>query len=287
MMNRPLPKPNPFNPSFKPLGRPYGYDALTLEQKQMVDDEMKSRPNDSFGQHSLSADLLNYGSFEAARAERQRQRDRVEKAAETRERKRLTPGYVYIYRAVIDDEMLYTFMLEPDKEGDLELFRYIWAETGAIALVKDLRSQFAGRKRGDFYRLSKRQVEGLLTISSGKAPEVVNEKPIVAPEPIYFENGKPTYGNARANRRRDGYVYVLKQIGGDYYKIGRTSNPDNRLETFNVKLPFMVQYEIVIKTDDMYLLERQLHSRFNAKWIEGEWFCLTPDDLEAIRSISQ
>lgn len=286
MINQNKPKPNPFHSNFTPLGDTYGYGKLTPEQKQMVDDEMKRRPNDLFGRSMLSSDLLNYGSFEAARAERQRQRDRVAKAAETRERKKLIPGYLYIYRAVIDDEMLYTFMLEPDREGDLELFRYIWAETGAIALFKELKSRFTGRKRGEFYHLSKKQVESLLTISSGKAPQV-EEKPLVAPEPIYFENGKPTYGNARVSRKRDGYVYVLKQIGGDYYKIGRTSNPDNRRETFNVKLPFRVEYEIVIKTDDMYLLERQLHSRFNAKWIDGEWFQLSPDDLEAIRSITQ
>lgn len=286
-MNITPPKPNPFNPNFNGISRKYGYDALTPEQKQMVDDELRRDPKGSrFGEHMLATDLLNYGSFEAARAERVRQRERVAKAAETRERKKLIPGYLYIYRAVIDDEMLYTFMLEPDTEGELELFRYIWAETGAIALFKELKSRFMGRKRGEFYRLSKKQVESLLTISSGKAPEV-EEKPLVAPEPIYFENGKPTYGNARASRKRDGYVYVLKQIGGDYYKIGRTSNPDNRRETFNVKLPFMVEYEIVIKTDDMYLLERQLHSRFNAKWIDGEWFQLDANDLEAIRSISQ
>lgn len=89
---------------------------------------------------------------------------------------------------------------------------------------------------------------------------------------------------ARSRKRnRSGYVYILKQIGGTYYKIGRTNNPDNRLATFSVKLPFEVQYEHLIKTDDMYALEAELHARYAHCRVGGEFFALSPDDLAAIK----
>lgn len=88
-------------------------------------------------------------------------------------------------------------------------------------------------------------------------------------------------------RNRSGYVYILKQIGGTYYKIGRTNNPDNRLATFSVKLPFEVQYEHLIKTDDMYALEAELHARYAHCRVGGEFFALSPDDLAAIKGASE
>lgn len=83
-----------------------------------------------------------------------------------------------------------------------------------------------------------------------------------------------------------GFVYVLKEINGTHYKIGRTVDPDNRLRTFSVKLPFPVKFEHLIKCEDMYALERELHKRFLHKHINGEWFALDNEDLEYIRSVN-
>lgn len=84
----------------------------------------------------------------------------------------------------------------------------------------------------------------------------------------------------------EGYVYVLKQIGGIYYKIGHTSNPEQRKRNFDVKLPFAVEYDILIKTDNRYLLERELHTRFSSKRADGEWFQLDADDLDYLRQLA-
>jgi hypothetical protein len=89
-------------------------------------------------------------------------------------------------------------------------------------------------------------------------------------------------------RNRAGYVYILKQINGEHYKIGRTSNPDNRLATFNVKLPFPVEYEHLIQTDDMYALESELHQRYASKRVNGsEFFKLTPQDIQELKGITR
>lgn len=83
----------------------------------------------------------------------------------------------------------------------------------------------------------------------------------------------------------EGYVYLL-QSPSKAYKIGRTRTPENRLKTFGVQLPFEVEYICLIATSDMYRLERQLHQRFATKRINGEWFALTPEDIEFIKGLA-
>lgn len=80
-----------------------------------------------------------------------------------------------------------------------------------------------------------------------------------------------------------GYVYVLSSDSG-LYKIGKTRDYKNRIRTFGVKLPFMVAYELVTKSDNYHALEQQLHQRFDHLRVDGEWFALTPDDLTAIKA---
>lgn len=83
----------------------------------------------------------------------------------------------------------------------------------------------------------------------------------------------------------EGYVYLLKSPTGAY-KIGRTKDPTNRLKTFEVKLPFEVDYVCVIQSNDMYGLEADLHAYYADKRINGEWFALTSDDVEQIKEMA-
>lgn len=85
---------------------------------------------------------------------------------------------------------------------------------------------------------------------------------------------------ARERRPRStaGYVYLI-QSPTTYWKIGRTSNPNDRMKTFNVKLPYEVSYKHLIKTSDMYTLESNLHIKYASRRVEGEWFALTEDDV--------
>lgn len=80
------------------------------------------------------------------------------------------------------------------------------------------------------------------------------------------------------------FVYLLQSPTGAY-KIGRTKNPADRLRTFGVLLPFEVEYVCVIETTDMYTLERNLHTKFTDKNINGEWFALTEDDVAYIKGL--
>lgn len=88
------------------------------------------------------------------------------------------------------------------------------------------------------------------------------------------------------NSRPPGYVYLIQSSTG-YYKIGRTSNPNDRMKTFNVKLPFEVEYTCVIETPDMFKLERELHQRFAKNRVNGEWFALSSEDVEYIKGLAK
>lgn len=92
------------------------------------------------------------------------------------------------------------------------------------------------------------------------------------------------YVSSKSGRKVEtGYVYFLASEGGKY-KIGRTKNYKSRAKTFGVKLPFDVHYELVLSSDDYAQFELDIHSRFADKWIRGEWFALTAEDIEAIRA---
>jgi hypothetical protein len=83
-----------------------------------------------------------------------------------------------------------------------------------------------------------------------------------------------------------GYVYLIQEVSNGHFKIGRTRNPQDRLSTFNVKLPFMIDYICLIPASNMRALESRLHSRFASKRVDGEWFSLSPADVAFIQSLA-
>lgn len=89
----------------------------------------------------------------------------------------------------------------------------------------------------------------------------------------------------RQDSPKRGFVYLLQSSTG-YYKIGRTKDPTDRIKTFNVKLPFEVDFTCLLKTPDMYALEQELHQQYADKRVNGEWFDLDPTDVERIRGMA-
>jgi hypothetical protein len=90
--------------------------------------------------------------------------------------------------------------------------------------------------------------------------------------------------NAKSKNPEKGYVYLIRSVTG-HYKIGYSRNPDDRLRTFSVKLPFEVEFEHLIPSDDMRADERMLHEKFEDKHVNGEWFDLAPEDVAYIKSL--
>jgi len=81
-----------------------------------------------------------------------------------------------------------------------------------------------------------------------------------------------------------GYVYLLEASIG-LYKIGMAKDVTKRLGAFS-GMPFEVSLICSIPCHNMRHLEKSLHFHFASKWVRGEWFALSPDDVEYIKSLA-
>lgn len=83
---------------------------------------------------------------------------------------------------------------------------------------------------------------------------------------------------------KPGFVYLL--ISGGRYKIGRTSGRlQVRIAQIQRVTPWHIELVTKIKTKDPQRVEADLHERFAAKRLAGEWFDLTPGDVAYIKAL--
>lgn len=84
-----------------------------------------------------------------------------------------------------------------------------------------------------------------------------------------------------------GFVYVAH--AGSLSKIGATSDVRKRIQQLDSALPFSVSLQHTITTDDMFVLERELHALYQGagRHFKGEWFSLTEADTHALQSIEE
>lgn len=80
-----------------------------------------------------------------------------------------------------------------------------------------------------------------------------------------------------------GYIYLVKAVTPDnHYKIGLSVNPVTRIGSMGVKLPFPIDTLHTFPTSDMAMAEKSLHNKYQSKRVDGEWFALSPEDVEDI-----
>lgn len=80
-----------------------------------------------------------------------------------------------------------------------------------------------------------------------------------------------------------GYVYLLQC--GEHFKIGYSLTPHKRVRQLRTGSPHPIRLIHELKTPCFKLIEKQLHHKFRSKRGEGEWFVLTPDDVDHIKSL--
>jgi hypothetical protein len=80
-------------------------------------------------------------------------------------------------------------------------------------------------------------------------------------------------------------VYVMRVR--QFYKIGYTTDIRKRYNDISVSNPFKVTLMITIVSEAAQLLESQLHERFAAKRVRGEWFRLDEEDLAFLRELAR
>lgn len=79
-----------------------------------------------------------------------------------------------------------------------------------------------------------------------------------------------------------GYIYIIKEQENGRVKIGKAKHYINRLNIFNVKLPFPYEVIKIFEVSNRHKVEKLLHDNFSNKRLNGEWFELNDEDIEAI-----
>lgn len=83
-----------------------------------------------------------------------------------------------------------------------------------------------------------------------------------------------------------GYVYVFRQLGTDFYKIGMTTKEtvQSRFDSFKTYAPQGAEITHVIKTENAAKLEKAIHSKYAKHRTSGEFFMLTDSLVSEIRN---
>jgi hypothetical protein len=82
-----------------------------------------------------------------------------------------------------------------------------------------------------------------------------------------------------------GYVYFFRQVGSPYVKIGFTNSESvaSRFAMFKMYAPMGANIEAVIETAHAKDLESELHKKYKAKRVGGEFFQMTAEEVESVR----
>jgi len=84
---------------------------------------------------------------------------------------------------------------------------------------------------------------------------------------------------------RHGYVYLLKEVGGNRVKIGKSTRPPTvRIAEFSPMLPFETEIAHTIECSDVNWAESLMHDLFKSLHLRGEWFKIGKPDMDYIKS---
>jgi hypothetical protein len=101
---------------------------------------------------------------------------------------------------------------------------------------------------------------------------------------VKLNEGYYNYSNAKKPKEKDGsygYVYFIKEYHSNTTKIGRTINLPSRTNQFAAKLPFDWDYVRIVQCDNNVLLEESLHKNLIEKRVNGEWFDVDANEIDA------
>lgn len=101
--------------------------------------------------------------------------------------------------------------------------------------------------------------------------------------------GRARHGEAwrvKARAFKMSFVYIISD--GEYYKIGFTTGEvQKRVLSLQTGCSSSLSIIKAIETEYPDVLEKELHRRFHHKWIRGEWFDLSKDDLNGIDDLGK
>jgi hypothetical protein len=108
-------------------------------------------------------------------------------------------------------------------------------------------------------------------------------KPVYVGEEKMRREAKELAKQAAKSKPQKGHVYFIQQGEGGAIKIGYSATPEKRLLSLKTASPFPLRLLKIIEGGKT--LERELHQRFAALHIDGEWFNPNSELLEYIESL--
>lgn len=80
-------------------------------------------------------------------------------------------------------------------------------------------------------------------------------------------------------------VYILRTLGTNYYKIGRTKNFPARLSELQTGTPFTLEVVGIYEVGDAFYVETYLHHKLKSYRTRGEWFEFTEDNIITLKDL--
>lgn len=179
------------------------------------------------------------------------------------------------------------FRPAPDGNGIIGIGRH------GLMSPKDMDEIFEGLQQFfDFYGREKVQSlcderdEYMSTCDAGTEPP--NILPLLYPEEYKRLREKAVKSHEALSPVMEpdhsGLVYVIRADNG-FCKIGYTKDVIKRLNQLETASPCELELIIVIKAEDMYELEKELHARYADRQKKGEWFALTEPDIKYLKGL--
>ena len=100
---------------------------------------------------------------------------------------------------------------------------------------------------------------------------------------------KGVYSSRRHKTLRidEGYVYLIRAKDQNLYKIGKSINPEKRVQSIIGSLPMKAEVIHIAWFEDHSYAEQMFHDTFSKTRQNGEWFVLEDEDVEFVKSLGQ
>jgi hypothetical protein len=89
----------------------------------------------------------------------------------------------------------------------------------------------------------------------------------------------------KISKKINGSIYIIKDNTNNTYKIGCSKKPKERIKTLQTSTSNSLSLIYAKEVEDMYISEKVIHDLFNGKRLASEWFSLTEEDINNIKSL--
>lgn len=172
---------------------------------------------------------------------------------------------------------------DPGFQSALTTAFRVYPSVRAVFDLAELHHMMADFKRGsdDFMAAYKDLARIAMKQTDIELPQATRDViyALYHPNDIQDNNKKYT-----PKKNKKGHIYLLKSAHG-HYKIGRSINAENRASLLDIELPFAIELIHYFTVPDMAKAESELHTMFADKRLNGEWFNLTDEDVNYIKSL--